>query len=121
MIEPVRFEGILDAWGETGTEGLVWVVLVDGAEGYDAIRIIEEGDRLMVFDGATGLPFFDSEIKPDRKANYETYPNNPSCGQPCVLGYWVHWTQSGMSPEDWAKMFLRGDKPPLRALLLKRG
>lgn len=108
--------GILYGHFETGTEGTQWIFLKDGLKGYDAFEMIEEGDRLCIFD-ADNKTLFDGIIKPDYEIGWAEYPLNPGFGQPAALGYWIHWTQDGFQPNDWAQFFIR--ETPLRATLVK--
>lgn len=109
--------GVLDPWIETGNEGVVWTVYEDDKTGYDGIIALEKGDHLTIYGSDNGV-MFDDIIKPDKKAGWQPYDHNPKYGQPSALGYWVHWTQSGYSPDDWARLFFQ--KPPLRADIVKR-
>lgn len=108
------FKGTLYGFFETGTEGTLWVLLKDDMKGYEAIESIREGDHLKVF-GTTNEVVFDGIIKEDAKTGWMEYPLNPGYGQPAALGYWIHWTQAGWTPDDWAKLFFT--TPNLRAEL----
>lgn len=120
----VTLKGYIDQYFETGCEGIMWYFFQDGKTGYEAIVSIDDGDHLTVF-GENGETLFHGAIDQDWKVGYQPYPLNPKYGQPCALGYWVHWTQKDWRPDDWAKLFfhqyLKGneDKPPLRAELIK--
>ncbi len=126
MIRYQRYEGVLEGHWETGTEGVQWILLEDGYSGYEAFRWIEAGDRLTVYDEHRSVLFADT-IKPDRKTGWRPYPLNPSFGQQCALGFWVHWIQEGWEPDAWALLFLRGQLKtecgggaPFRAVLRKK-
>jgi hypothetical protein len=71
-----------------------------------------EGDHLTVYHD-NGTVAFQGEIETDRQVGWREYPKNPGRGQPCALGFWVHWTQRGWQPDDWAELFMR--EPSLRA------
>lgn len=136
-----KYEGVLYAWFETGLEGLVWTLLEDDKEGYDALHEIENGDRLIIyldgvsdgigFEGSNGEFFtvkdgvlFDGIIDEDHEAGMTVSPFNPAHRQPSALGFWIHWTQKGWRPDSWASLFVRGeswgDWLPLRATLIKK-
>lgn len=99
--------GLLSGWFETGTEGTVWTVQEPG-KGYDGMHILEAGDFLQVKDPG-GKVIFEGVIDPDRDKNWEPHWPGASHGQPLVRGVWVHWTQRGWTPEDWADLFMRDD------------
>jgi hypothetical protein len=108
------YEGSLEAWFETGTEGLVWVLDEDGFESYAAMRFVEEGDHLTVFrpDGEVA---FEGVIRCDRETGRPGPEDNCGRSQQSALGFWVHWIQEGWDPGDWAEMFLK----EYRAILKK--
>lgn len=113
------FTGILDEFFETGCEGLMWVLKKDGEKGYEALEFLEAGDHLTIYN-EDGSVLFEGKIVPDYEAGWQEYPLNPGQGQPCALGFWIHWTQKGWKPDDWATLFIRGDKPSLRAKLIRK-
>src|SRR5450755_215093 len=93
--------GVLDPWIETGTEGVVWTVYENGAIGYEGMIVLRNGDHLKVYDTDNKV-LFDDIIQKDEKIGYAPYPMNPDHGQPSALGLWIHWTQSGWTPDNWA-------------------
>lgn len=111
-----EFKGELYGFFETGTEGVIWTLIKDDLKGYEALETIKEGDHLKVFN-TDGSIAFDGTIKEDYEIGYRPYPLNPEYGQPCALGMWIHWTQSGWQPDDWAKLFFH--QPTLRAELTR--
>lgn len=114
-----KYVGVLEPWFETGTEGIIWSVQEDGKDGYDGLNVIKAGDHLTVYD-EKGKTYFKGKIYPDHKAGWRRYPKNSKCGQPCALGCWVHWTQIGWEPDDWARLFMgRKGESPLRAELIQ--
>ncbi len=113
-----KLEGIIDSYFETGCEGLEWMFFEDGKVGWDAFKMLEEGDKLTI-TGGDGAVLFDGLIDPDWEVGYKEYPLNPGAGQPCALGYWIHWTQRGWEPDAWAGLFI-GREPKLRATLIKK-
>lgn len=110
------FKGTLYGYFETGTEGTIWTLLRDGIKGYEAIVDLKKGDHLKVYDTDDKV-VFDGVIEEDYEIGYMEYPYNPGYGQPCALGLWIHWTQAGWQPDDWAKLFLHS--PSLRAELTR--
>lgn len=116
-----RLQGELEAFAETGTEGFIWMLYKNGFEdakgmrSYDGLENIEQGDNLVIY-GASGEIVFDGIIDPDVEAGWTEFPALKGHGQPTALGCWIHWTQRGWNPDDWARMFF--DK--LRAELIKK-
>lgn len=100
-----KYEGKLFAWFETGTEGLVWAIQEDGKEGYDGLVPIRPGD-LLTITAPDGRKLFEAEINCDYKTGWQPRWEGAEHGQPVAKGYWIHWTQHGWSPDDWAELFL---------------
>jgi hypothetical protein len=118
--KPVRrFEGKLKGFYETGCEGLVWSLYDERYSGYDGFEWIEAGDHLTIMD-QLGEVIWRGVIKCDRKTGWQRYPWNPSRGQQCALGYWVHWIQQGFTPDDWARFFIRPSFDRLHGVLLRK-
>jgi hypothetical protein len=116
--KPKKIEGTLEDFSETGTEGVWWALVDDENSGYDNLHIIEPGDHLTILD-QLGRKLWSGVIRYDRKAGWHRYPLNPKYGQPCALGYWIHWTQKGFKPDDWARFFVRPEYDRLRGVLKK--
>lgn len=118
----IKVSGVLDQFFETGCEGIKWVVIENGKPFNDALHFIQEGDHLTVYGENNGI-LFDGEIICDFQAGWTEYPYNPGHGQPSALGCWIHWTQHGWQPDEWAKLFFHEhiegtDGKPLRAELI---
>lgn len=114
-------DGVLDAFFETGTEGVIWSVYDEsrndenGYRSYDGLHCLEKGDILTVFnDKARKDVLWRGTVDLEFKTNWHSYnnPHYPDAGQQAVLGFWVNGLQRGMAPEDWAKMFF--DEKPAR-------
>ncbi len=114
-----KIHGVLEDFFETGTEGVIWSVVSEDDHGYDALYPIEEGDHLTIQD-QLGRKMWSGKIRCDRRAGWRRYPLNPKYGQPCALGHWVHWTQRGFKPDDWARYFIRPEYDRLRGILRKK-
>ncbi len=114
--------GVIAHWYETGSEGVCWVFYKDGEKKWDrAVEFLGAGDRLKVFGEDGKAVIFEGKIIPNCRIGWRKYPMNPKRGQPCALGYWIHWTQKGWKPDDWARLFIRPEgKKELRAELIKK-
>lgn len=121
-VEPAQtariIHGVLEDFFETGTEGVVWSVHDDDDSGYEGLHAIQEGDHLTILD-QLGRRLWSGVIRCDRESGWARYPANPEFGQPCALGYWIHWTQQGFKPDEWARFFIRPSRDRLRAVLKK--
>lgn len=104
----VVVRGVLEWHFETGTEGVCWAVYEDGKQGYEGLHLLGGGEHLRVTD-ETGAVRFEGYIEPDCEKGWMEYPGRPGegYGQPCALGMWIHWTQAGWEPDDWAALFVR--------------
>jgi hypothetical protein len=122
-VEPVErprvVYGFLEDFFETGTEGTIWSVLNDDERGYDALHPIDAGDYLTIQD-QRGRKLWSGKIRCDRKSGWQRFPENPKYGQPLALGRWIHWTQRGFKPDDWASYFIRPECDRLRGVLRKK-
>lgn len=116
---PSVINGVLEDFFETGTEGVVWSVYDEDERGYDGLHTIEQGDHLTIMD-QLGRRLWAGRIHCDRKSGWKEYPLNPGYGQPVALGHYVHWTQKGFKPDEWARFFIRPKHDRLRAVLRKR-
>ena len=99
----VEVRGVLLAYFETGLEGTMWAMQEEGVEGYDGLHFLEPGDQIEIF-APGGKLIFQGSIDPDREAGKRTRPFT-SYEQPSALGLWIHWTQRGWVPDDWATLF----------------
>jgi hypothetical protein len=112
-------EGELEDFFETGTEGVVWALSDDIHFGHDSLHFLEAGDHLVITD-RTGRSVWTGVIDPDAEVGWRRYPKNPKYGQPVALGRWIHWTQRGFAPDEWAKYFIVGRGERFRGVLTKK-
>ncbi len=98
--------GKLEAFFETGTEGAYWSIEVDGLDGYDSLRIIHGGDRLVIYE-ADGSIMFDEIFVEDHVSGWAPYQSKwpYGRGQQICGGLWVHWIPKGWSPQRWIELF----------------
>jgi hypothetical protein len=106
----IKVTGVLDHYFETGCEGTYWTLNLDDEIGiaqqpYERLFMLEKGDVLEIFS-PTGVPIATVTVDPDYEAGYRPYPLNPEYGQPTALGLWIHWTQRGWNPDEWARLFI---------------
>lgn len=116
-------KGFLDLFCETGSEGFHWIVTeyIYRKHPYEDQVHLKIGDHLTIFDDNDAV-LWQGEIKYDREIGYKPYPRNPKNGQQQALGCWVNGIQEGFEPDDWAKLFFRGQGPtsgkrPYRAIV----
>jgi len=101
---------LLDGYAETGTEGMWWIFQDPNDPDYSGIRMLNNGQHIKIYNTDRSV-VFDGIIDQDEEIGYEEYRANPGFGQPTALGLWIHWTQRGWTPDDWAMLFLHD--PPL--------
>lgn len=120
MRRKIKYIGVLNGYFETGCEGMMWALLKDGDEGCESFVFIKAGDYLTIFN-QDGTVMYEGEIIPDYKTGWQEFPLNPGFGQPAALDCWIHWTQKGWNPDDWASLFIRKKQEPyLRAELIRK-
>jgi hypothetical protein len=94
LIRPPRegtVTGRLEAFCETGTEGIIWSVYEDGKTGYDGLNCLEDGDFLKIFnDAARTEVAWEGEIK-------LKYPPATRFNR---------GIQRGVDEQNWARMFV---------------
>lgn len=101
-------KGTLEAFWETGSEGVIWIINEEGKKGYDGFNCIEEGDYLTIYSKKKKI-VWEGLIECDRKTRYRKHPLNLDFGQQEVCGYWVHWLPAGVADlEKWARYFFKG-------------
>lgn len=101
--------GKLDAFYETGTEGVIWSFDEDGKYGYDGLHCLEKGDIIKVFNDASRKQvIFEGVIDLEYASRRRAFLLNPQYSGQEVFGYWVRGLQKGVDPETWARMFFDG-------------
>ena len=101
-------KGTLQAFSETGTEGIIWSIYEDGREGYDGLNGLHGGDHLTIFHpGNPGIVIWEGNIDLEYERNYHPYPMNPQYGQQAIQGMWVHGIQRDVDPDTWGNWFFK--------------
>lgn len=96
--------GQLEAFFETGTEGVVWSVVEHNKVGYDALNCLQNGDYLKVF-APDETVLFEGEILLEWSRNKQASPLNPEYVKQVVNGLWVNGLQYNVAPDDWSLWF----------------
>jgi len=113
--KPVEVEGVLEAFFETGTEGIVWSVVKGGDFKYENLFTLENGDLLTVFNDASKKDvLWQGEVKLEYENKKRPHPLNPEYKKQEVFGRWVNGLQENADPEKWAQMFL--DEKPAKLI-----
>lgn len=105
-------KGTLEAFFETGTEGVIWSLFEDGKEGYEGLHCLNDGDLLVVC-GKNGKEVWRGAVALEWKRRHRPYPLNPQYGQQQIFGMWVRGFQVGITPTKWARMFFEKNKAEL--------
>ena len=99
-----RVYGRLDAFWETGTEGVQWSFEDPSLPGYDSLfTITNKLLTILAYDNVT--PLWQGIVDLEYKRNYLSYPQNPDFGQQAIFNHWVHGFEKTLSPELWATFF----------------
>lgn len=113
MSFPARLEkdgktlfGSLEPFFETGTEGVIWAVTEYGRKGYDGLNILENGDKLTVYENVTdGNIAWQGRVSFDCTQNMFTVHNGT---------YPIHTerTPKHIAPDQWQQMYW--DRNPVK-------
>lgn len=102
---PKTITGKTNFYFETGFEGIVWIVEPAIVNSPEDLGWVAAGDHLTI-TSPEGEVLFEGIIEPDREVGKAISDLNPNRIQPCALGYWIHWTQTGFEPDEWAALFV---------------
>lgn len=101
-------KGKLEAFSETGTEGVIWSLHEDDKDGYDGLHPIDQGDYLTIFDPEHPTKIvWEGNLDLEWERNYHPFPGNPQYGQQAIFGMWVHGIQRNVEPDDWGTWFFK--------------
>ena len=110
-------KGKLEAFWETGSEGVHWSLYLDGKKGYAGLHSITEGDYITIYDEDNEI-IYEGDIIQDRFSNWKAYPMNPIFGQQVAGNYLVHWIQANVNPDLWEKWFVKSYRATIKKSLL---
>lgn len=102
----LRVVGELDAFFETGTEGVVWSMHWAGIPGYTGLIPFRDGDRIVAYATPTQAAW-DIRLQLEYQRRFRPYPLNPKYGQQEINGLWVHGFEKTMDPEKWSEPFFQ--------------
>ena len=87
-------------FSETGTEGGYWAFQEDGCDprSYDGLHILENGDRLTVFNPRNRKQKIWSGVISLKE--YSPFAQ-------AVFWHWIHADQKGIRREKWAQFFFK--------------
>lgn len=99
-----KITGNLEAFFESGSEGIQWCIYMDNKKGYDALHYIESDDYITIYDEENSV-IYEGDIIKDNFSNWQPYPMNPMLGQQVAGDYYVHWVQANVDPDLWSEWF----------------
>ena len=97
-----EYNGIGDAWSETGTEGIVWSLVKDTKENdpswsYTNLVPLKNGDELTVFDKeAPTIVLWQGKLSFEKKSHLET--NDYDFTGQAIFNMWAHGLQRTKKP-----------------------
>lgn len=97
-------KGQLEAYYETGTEGIIWS-LVEPDKGYEGLNCLKNGDYLIVYQKNSQVIRWEGTVDLEYVRRNRPLPFNPQYSQQEIFGWWVHGFQNSLDPEVWSKMF----------------
>lgn len=100
-------DGIIEYFAETGTEGAFWILDVGGTFDRNTMKIINPGDRLVIFN-SDGSTLFDEVLILDYVSGWVSFRQEwpYGTGQQSCGGLNVHWIPKGMSSDQWKAIFI---------------
>lgn len=101
------YRGTFFGWFETGLEGMVWALQSEDDVSLRGVVVLEESDYVEICS-QEGAILFEGVIKPDYTIGKAPKESATSRNQPAALGFWIHWTQEGFEPDEWARFFIPG-------------
>lgn len=101
-----KFQGTLEAFSETGTEGIWWAFCDYDDKGYGSLHILEEGDYLKVYKNKDRKRIhWEGKICQDKETNLEKISGGGPSPRQVIYECSVHWLQKECNPNFWADMF----------------
>lgn len=100
--------GSLEAWSETGSEGVHWCVHRDDSVNYEGLYELHDGDHLIIYERCRERIIWQGEIELEYASHVKSDTPIYEGKKQCVLGYWVNGLQRGVDAEAWARWFFDG-------------
>jgi len=100
-------QGKLEAFSETGTEGIIWCVIDDALSGWDKLNCLKDGDHLTILDPDTKSVVWEGKIHLEYERNITPSGYNPNYKKQAIHGMWVNGIQDNVLPELWANWFFK--------------
>lgn len=122
------YEGIVEAFSESGTEGIIWCLIKgtrpsDQAWAYEDLIHLENGDHLTIYDkeifekssGQERVIVWEGTIDFELTSHQES--NGLGYTGQAILGLWCHGLQKTRCPEQWALYFFRNYPATLKRVV----
>ncbi|MCK5043934.1 hypothetical protein KAR52_02960 [Candidatus Pacearchaeota archaeon] len=101
-----KFKGTLEAFWETGTEGVWWMLYDYDDKGYNSLHTLDKGDYLKVYQNKDKKKIhWEGKICEDREINLEKISGGYPYPRQVISNYYVHWLQKECDSKFWADMF----------------
>jgi hypothetical protein len=106
------FIGRLEAFFETGTEGVRWSIYNESIGGYEGLEVLQDGDILTVYSSDESNVIWEGTVKYEYDRLVKPSRYNPEYKQQAIFGMWVNGFQHDLEPAVWARWFF--DKLPAK-------